>query len=301
MAYRWKNDLTRADATPFGAYINRRQLMGGALGLGVVGAAGAARATEDALVPNAWEDITQYNNFYEFGTGKGHPAAYADALTTDPWTVTIDGMVERPGAFDFKDIMAEMTVEERIYRLRCVEAWSMVVPWNGFELADLLALAGVKPEARFVRFETLYRPAEMPGQRSAWIDWPYIEGLRVDEALHPLTIMATGIYGKPIPNQNGAPLRLVVPWKYGFKSIKSIVRITLTDEQPVGTWEQLLPQEYGFYSNVNPEVDHPRWSQATERVVGGGLFSKRKDTLMFNGYGEEVAHLYEGMDLRANY
>ncbi|WP_299727555.1 protein-methionine-sulfoxide reductase catalytic subunit MsrP [uncultured Tateyamaria sp.] len=301
MAYRWKNDLTRADATPYAAYMNRRQLMGGALGLGVVAAAGAARAQQAELVPSAWDDVTQYNNFYEFGTGKAHPSAYADAMTTDPWTVTIDGMVERPGEFDFKDIMAEMTIEERIYRLRCVEAWSMVVPWNGFELADLLAMAGVKPEAKYVRFETLYRPSEMPGQKSAWIDWPYIEGLRVDEAMHPLTIMATGIFGKTIPNQNGAPLRLVVPWKYGFKSIKSIVRITLTDERPIGTWEQLQPQEYGFYSNVNPEVDHPRWSQATERVIGGGLFSKRQDTLMFNGYADEVASLYEGLDLRANF
>ncbi len=301
MAHRWKNKLTHADVTPYGAFLNRRQLMGGALGLGLVGAAGMARAKQEDLKPNSWEDITQYNNFYEFGTDKADPVTYAGALTTDPWSVTIDGMVDRPGTFDFKDIMSEMTVEERIYRLRCVEAWSMVVPWNGFELADLLAMAGVKPEARFVRFETLYRPEEMRGQKSSWIDWPYIEGLRVDEALHPLTIMATGIYGRPIPNQNGAPLRLVVPWKYGFKSIKSIVRITLTDEQPVGTWEQLLPKEYGFYSNVNPEVDHPRWSQADERRVGDGLFAKRIPTLMFNGYEDEVARLYEGMDLRKNY
>lgn len=301
MAHRWKNTLTRADVTPYGAFLNRRQLMGGALGLGVIGAAGIARAKEDELVPTAWEDITQYNNFYEFGTDKADPVTYASAMTTDPWSVTIDGLVERPGEYDFKDIMSEMTVEERIYRLRCVEAWSMIVPWNGFELADLLAMAGVKPEAKFVRFETLYRPAEMRGQKSGWIDWPYVEGLRLDEAMHPLTIMATGIYGRPIPNQNGAPLRLVVPWKYGFKSIKSIVKITLTDEQPVGTWEQLQPREYGFYSNVNPEVDHPRWSQATERRVGGGLFAKRIPTLMFNGYGDEVASLYEGMDLRANY
>lgn len=301
MAHRWKSTLTRADVTPHGAFLNRRQLMGGALGLGLVGAAGMAQSKQADLEPNSWEDITQYNNFYEFGTGKEDPAAYSGALTTDPWSVTIDGMVDRPGEFDFKDIMAEMTIEERIYRLRCVEAWSMVVPWNGFELSDLLAMAGVKPEAKFVRFETLYRPEEMPGQKAGWIDWPYVEGLRLDEAMHPLTIMATGIYGKPIPNQNGAPLRLVVPWKYGFKSIKSIVRITLTDEQPVGTWEQLQSKEYGFYSNVNPEVDHPRWTQATERKVGGGLFAKRVPTLMFNGYEEEVASLYAGMDLRANF
>lgn len=301
MAHRWKSTLTRADVTPYAAFLNRRQLMGGALGLGLVGAAGMAQSKQADLEPNSWEDITQYNNFYEFGTGKEDPAAYSGALTTDPWSVTIDGMVDRPGEFDFKDIMAEMTIEERIYRLRCVEAWSMVVPWNGFELSDLLAMAGVKPEAKFVRFETLYRPEEMPGQKAGWIDWPYVEGLRLDEAMHPLTIMATGIYGKPIPNQNGAPLRLVVPWKYGFKSIKSIVRITLTDEQPVGTWEQLQSKEYGFYSNVNPEVDHPRWTQATERKVGGGLFAKRVPTLMFNGYEEEVASLYAGMDLRANF
>lgn len=301
MAHRWKSTLTRADVTPYGAFLNRRQLMGGALGLGLVGAAGMAQSKQADLEPNSWEDITQYNNFYEFGTGKEDPAAYSGAMMTDPWSVTIDGMVDRPGEFDFKDIMAEMTIEERIYRLRCVEAWSMVVPWNGFELSDLLAMAGVKPEAKFVRFETLYRPEEMPGQKAGWIDWPYVEGLRLDEAMHPLTIMATGIYGKPIPNQNGAPLRLVVPWKYGFKSIKSIVRITLTDEQPVGTWEQLQSKEYGFYSNVNPEVDHPRWTQATERKVGGGLFAKRVPTLMFNGYEEEVASLYAGMDLRANF
>lgn len=301
MAHRWKSTLTRADVTPYGAFLNRRQLMGGALGLGLVGAAGMAQSKQADLEPNSWEDITQYNNFYEFGTGKEDPAAYSGTLTTDPWSVTIDGMVDRPGDFDFKDIMAEMTIEERIYRLRCVEAWSMVVPWNGFELSDLLAMAGVKPEAKFVRFETLYRPEEMPGQKAGWIDWPYVEGLRLDEAMHPLTIMATGIYGKPIPNQNGAPLRLVVPWKYGFKSIKSIVRITLTDEQPVGTWEQLQSKEYGFYSNVNPEVDHPRWTQATERKVGGGLFAKRVPTLMFNGYEEEVASLYAGLDLRANF
>lgn len=301
MAHRWKSTLTHADVTPYGAFLNRRQLMGGAVGLGLVSAAGMSQAKQKDLKLNSWEDITQYNNFYEFGTGKEDPVTYAGALTTDPWSVTIDGMVDRPGTFDFKEIMSEMTVEERIYRLRCVEAWSMVVPWNGFELADLLGMAGVKPEAKFVRFETLYRPEEMRGQKSNWIDWPYIEGLRVDEAMHPLTIMATGIYGKPIPNQNGAPLRLVVPWKYGFKSIKSIVRITLTDEQPVGTWEQLQPKEYGFYSNVNPEVDHPRWTQADERRVGGGLFAKRIPTLMFNGYEDEVASLYAGMDLRANF
>lgn len=301
MAYRWNNTLTHKDVTPEAAFLNRRQVMAGAAaGLGLAGV-GAGASAEEALEPNSWEDITQYNNFYEFGTGKTDPASYASALTTDPWTVTIDGLVDKPGDYDFKDIMAEMTVEERIYRFRCVEAWSMVIPWNGFELADLLAMAGVKPEAKYVRFETLYRPEEMQGQRSRSIDWPYIEGLRLDEAMHPLTIMATGIYGKTIPNQNGAPMRLVVPWKYGFKSIKSIVKITLTDEQPVNTWKALQASEYGFFANVNPTVDHPRWTQATERKIGGGLFSKRIPTLMFNGYEEEVASLYEGMDLTKFY
>ncbi len=301
MAYRWKNTLTRADATPYEAYVNRRQLMGGAIGLGLVGAAGMARAEDEALVPNSWDDITQYNNFYEFGTGKGDPAKNAHMLTTEPWTVVIDGMVDAPGDYSMAQIMETMTIEERIYRLRCVEAWSMVVPWNGFELVDLLNLAGVQEGAKYVAFETALRKDEMPGTRYPVIDWPYVEGLRLDEAMHPLTIMATGIYGKPIPNQNGAPMRLVVPWKYGFKSIKSIVRITLTDQEPPTAWNKALGHEYGFYSNVNPNVDHPRWSQATERVVGGGLFAGRQDTLMFNGYEDEVASLYEGMDLRENF
>jgi len=212
--------------------------------------------------------------------------------------VQITGLVDRPGVYDFEDIMKKMTIEERIYRFRCVEAWSMVVPWNGFELADLLDLAGIQSSAKYVAFETLYRPEEMPGQEMFVLDWPYVEGLRLDEALHPLTIMATGIYGRDIPNQNGAPLRLVVPWKYGFKSIKSIVKITLTDKEPPTSWNIANPREYGFYSNVNPEVDHPRWSQASERPLGGGLFARRIPTLMFNGYAEEVGDLYKGMNLR---
>jgi methionine sulfoxide reductase catalytic subunit len=300
MAYRWKNDLTRADATPYNAFLNRRQLMGGALGLGLVGAAGTASAQQAPLEPNSFEDITQYNNFYEFGTDKRDPARYAHRMTTEPWTVAIDGMVDNPGDYAFKDIMKAMTIEERIYRLRCVERWSMVVPWNGFELADLLNMAGVQSGAKYVAFETALRPDEMPGVRFPVVEWPYVEGLRLDEAMHPLTIMATGIYGKPIPNQNGAPLRLVVPWKYGFKSIKSIVRITLTDTQPPTTWNKYSARAYGFYSNVNPEIDTP-WSQASERRVGGGLFAKSIPTLMFNGYEAEVAHLYEGMDLRVNF
>jgi sulfoxide reductase catalytic subunit YedY len=301
MAYRWTNTLTRADATPYDAFLNRRQLMGGALGLGLIGAAGMGRAQAADLVPSTYEDITQYNNYYEFGTGKDDPARNAHALTTEPWTVAIDGMVDAPGDYAMADIMDAMTIEERIYRFRCVEAWSMVIPWNGFELADLLAMAGVQAGAKYVAFETALRPDEMPGVRFPVLDWPYVEGLRLDEALHPLTIMATGIYDKPIPNQNGAPMRLVVPWKYGFKSIKSIVRITVTDQEPPTSWNKANGREYGFYSNVNPEVDHPRWSQATERMVGGGLFARRQPTLMFNGYEDEVASLYDGMDLSVNF
>ncbi|MFD3191710.1 protein-methionine-sulfoxide reductase catalytic subunit MsrP [Sedimentitalea sp. HM32M-2] len=301
MAHRWKNNLTMSDVTPRDTYLNRRRFLAATAALGVAAGAGPAQASAAKLKPNSWQEITNYNNFYEFGTGKEDPAAYAGALTTSPWAVTIDGMVERPGAFDMDDILAAMTIESRIYRLRCVEAWSMVVPWNGFELADLLAMAGVRPEARYVRFETLYRPEEMRGQRYPIVEWPYVEGLRLDEAMHPLTIMATGLYDKPLPNQNGAPLRLVVPWKYGFKSIKSVVRITLTDTQPRGTWEKSLPNEYGFYSNVNPNVDHPRWSQASERRIGGGLFAKKVPTLMFNGYEKDVAHMYQGMDLAKYY
>ncbi|WP_170583259.1 protein-methionine-sulfoxide reductase catalytic subunit MsrP [Ruegeria arenilitoris] len=300
MAHRWINTLTHADTTPRAAFLNRRQIMAGLAGSGLAMIAGRAGA-EDALEQNTWEEITSYNNYYEFGTRKDDPAKYAHTLKTEPWSVTIDGLVDRPGEYDFQDIMSEMTIEERIYRFRCVEAWSMVVPWNGFELADLLNMAGVQEGAKYVAFETALRPDEMPGVAYPVLDWPYREGLRLDEAMHPLTIMATGIYGRPIPNQNGAPLRLVVPWKYGFKSIKSIVRITLTEEEPPTSWNMANPREYGFYSNVNPTVDHPRWSQASERRIGGGLFAKRQPTLMFNGYEEEVAGLYNGMDLREYY
>ena len=297
MANRWTNTISQSDVTPQTAFLSRRELIGGAAaGFGLAGVAGASNAQE-ALTPNSWEDITQHNNFYEFGTGKTDPAEYAGALTTTPWTVEIDGMVKNPGKYDIDDIKAAMTIEERIYRFRCVEAWSMVVPWNGFEFADLLELAGVQEGAKYVAFETLYRPEEMPGQRFQSLDWPYVEGLRLDEAMNPLTLMATGIYGKDLPNQNGAPLRLVVPWKYGFKSIKSIVKITITDKEPPTSWNKANAREYGFYSNVNPNVSHPRWSQASERVIGGGLFAKRVPTLMFNGYEDEVASMYEGMDL----
>ncbi|MCU4651481.1 protein-methionine-sulfoxide reductase catalytic subunit MsrP [Roseibacterium sp. SDUM158016] len=303
MAYRYRSDLTRDDVTPKDVYLNRRQIMAGAgamMGAGLL--TGEARA-QDAwdLTPTAYEDATSYNNFYEFGTDKGDPARNARMMTTEPWSVVIDGMVDRPGTYSFEDVVAGMTIEERIYRLRCVERWSMVIPWNGFELADLLDRVGVQSGARYVAFETLARPEEMPGLRVPIIEWPYREGLRLDEAMHPLTIMATGMYGEPLPNQNGAPIRLVVPWKYGYKSIKSIVRITLTDEQPPTAWNTYSAREYGFYSNVNPNRAHPRWSQEFERRVGGGLFARNIPTLMFNGYEEEVAALYEGMDLIVNH
>lgn len=300
MAHRWKNNLSADDVTSEALFWNRRKILAGLAGSGLAAATGqAAQAAEgEALTPNTWEDVTSYCNFYEFGTGKSDPSLFAHKMTTSPWSVEIDGLVERPGAYSFDDIMSEMTIEERIYRFRCVEAWSMVVPWNGFELADLLNLAGVQDGAKYVSFETLYRPQEMPGTVYPVLDWPYREGLRLDEAMHPLTMMATGIFGKPLPNQNGAPLRLVVPWKYGFKSIKSVVKITLTDTQPETSWNMANAREYGFYSNVNPNVDHPRWSQGSERVLGGGLFAKRQGTLMFNGYEEEVAQMYDGMDLK---
>ncbi|MCM2562724.1 protein-methionine-sulfoxide reductase catalytic subunit MsrP [Lutimaribacter sp. EGI FJ00015] len=299
MAHRWKNNLRDSEVTDEALWMNRRQIMGGLAGLGLVGAGAPARA--EGLEPNSWKEITSYNNFYEFGTAKGDPEKNAGAMTIDPWSVRIDGLVDRPGDYAFDQIMDGMTVEERIYRFRCVEAWSMVIPWNGFELADLLEMAGVQSGAKYVAFETYLNREEMPGTRFPVLEWPYVEGLRLDEAMHPLTIMATGIYGRDIPKQNGAPLRLVVPWKYGFKSIKSVVRITLTDSEPPTSWNKANPREYGFYSNVNPEVDHPRWSQASERRIGGGLFADNQPTLMFNGYGDEVAALYDGMDLRANF
>jgi sulfoxide reductase catalytic subunit YedY len=300
MAYRWSADLKDRDVTDKNLFMNRRSMLAGLTGVGL-SALATGPAFSETPEANAWEDITEYNNFYEFGTGKDDPARYAKALTTKPWSVEIDGLVDRPGSYPFEDILKKMTIEERIYRFRCVEAWSMVVPWNGFEFADLLELAGVQSNARFVAFETLYRPSEMRGQNTRVLEWPYVEGLRMDEAMHPLTMMATGIYGRDIPNQNGAPLRLVVPWKYGFKSIKSIVKITLTDRQPPTSWNKANAREYGFYSNVNPEVDHPRWSQASERKLGGGLFAKREPTIKFNGYEEEVSALYKGMNLRKHF
>lgn len=302
MAY--KNVLKYSDVTPRADYMNRRQLMGGAAGLAAGLALGPALGASKYSVdiePNPLEDITAYNNFYEFGTGKTDPANNAHMLTTDPWSVEIDGMVDRPGSYGLEDILKNVTLEERIYRFRCVETWSMVVPWVGFELKQLLDRAGVQGSAKYVAFQTLFRPEEMPGQKTVNLEWPYREGLRLDEAMHPLTIMATGIYDEPMPKQNGAPLRLVVPWKYGYKSIKSIVRVTLTDKEPQTTWNMLQPREYGFYSNVNPEVSHPRWSQAFEKPIGGGLLARRQETLMFNGYADEVAGLYNGMDLVVNH
>ena len=247
--------------------------------------------------------ITGYNNFYEFGTDKGDPAANAGRLTTAPWTVAIDGLCDRPGSYALDDIVRPERLEERIYRLRCVEGWSMVIPWIGLPLAEVIAMAGPRSGARYVAFETLERPSEMPGQSGLFqvLDWPYVEGLRIDEAMHPLTILAVGLYGETLPNQNGAPIRLVVPWKYGFKSIKSIVRISFVADEPPATWNLQNPREYGFYSNVNPSVDHPRWSQASERVVGEGLFAARRPTEPFNGYAEAVAGLYAGMDLATFY
>ncbi len=296
-----------ADVTPKAQFLNRRALIAGAGAAALAGAAGirpalakidaAPSAFSTDATPNTLEEIITYNNFYEFGTGKEDPARNAAALTTDPWSIVIDGMVDRPGTYDLADVMKDQPLEERIYRFRCVEAWSMVIPWIGFELAGLLNRVGVQPSAKYVAFETLVRPEEMIGQQSPILEWPYREGLRLDEAMNPLTILATGLYGEEMPKQNGAPIRLVVPWKYGFKSIKSIVKISLVAEQPKTTWNMLQPSEYGFYSNVNPTVDHPRWSQASERRIGAGLFAGRQDTLMFNGYEEQVASLYAGMDL----
>ena len=302
----WKNDLKWSDVTPKADWLNRRQLFAGAGALALAGPAAASLTAIKSSYstdeePNTLEDITSYNNFYEFGTGKEDPKRYAGGLTIDPWAIQIDGLVDKPGSYDLADILGPATLEERIYRFRCVEAWSMIVPWIGFELATLLARVGVQPGAKYVYFETLVRPEEMPGQRYASLEWPYREGLRLDEAMNPLTILATGLYGEAMPKQNGAPIRLIVPWKYGFKSIKSIVRISLVAEQPQTTWNMLQPREYGFYSNVNPTVDHPRWSQASERRVGGGFFAKRIDTLMFNGYGEQVAGLYAGQDLAKDF
>jgi len=306
MLIRHAPDLTDNDVTDQGLYLKRRTLMTGLAGVGLAGAAaGQARAelsftkgfsTTEKATPK--DDITSYNNFYEFGVDKGDPAENSGRFKPRPWTVRIDGACEAPRTVGIEDLIKGNRLEERIYRMRCVEGWSMVIPWVGFPLKDLLASVKPTSKAKFVAFETVMRPSEMPGQGWNTLDWPYREGLRIDEAMHPLTLMAVGLYGDVLPNQNGAPLRLVVPWKYGFKGIKSIVRISLVESQPVTAWNRLAPREYGFYSNVNPAVDHPRWSQATERRIGE---FRRRDTLPFNGYGEWVADLYRGMDLKKFY
>jgi sulfoxide reductase catalytic subunit YedY len=298
--------IPSSEITPEQIYRDRRRFItAGAAGLATAALSPILQAglqPDDTVTPESI--VTQYNNFYEFGTDKSDPAAYAHEMTTDPWTVTVSGEANKTGEFAFEDIIKGMDVEERIYRFRCVEAWSMVVPWMGIPLKDVLAQFEPTGNAKFVEFETLYRPEEMRGQRGFFssIDWPYVEGLRLDEAYHPLTLMVTGLYGKELPNQNGSPWRLMVPWKYGFKSIKSIVSIRFTEREPVNTWKQLQASEYGFYANVNPNVSHPRWSQASERRLPNSLFSSnRMPTLMFNGYEEEVGHLYAGMDLRKYY
>lgn len=249
----------------------------------------------------AERDVSTYNNFYEFGTGKGDPSRNSQAFKPRPWVVSVEGEVSRPREFDLDDLLRLAPLEERVYRLRCVEAWSMVIPWLGYPLASLIKKVEPTSDARFVEFTTVMQLEAMPGLRSRILDWPYVEALRLDEAMHPLTLLVFGVYGKPLPTANGAPLRVAIPWKYGFKSGKSIVRIRFTREQPMTTWVRVAPHEYGFYANVNPQVAHPRWSQATERRIGAGLFAPREKTLMFNGYEEQVASLYQGMDLRRNF
>jgi sulfoxide reductase catalytic subunit YedY len=309
-----------SEITPEAVYLTRRRVLEAGIGgvaLAALGsralAAGAAPALATLVAPrnaalsisdapNKYEDITTYNNYYEFGTGKDEPAVMSRDFKPSPWSVTVDGEAEVKGKFTFEDLIKPHAVEERVYRLRCVEAWSMVIPWAGIPLADLLKRFKPTSKAKFVEFTTLHDPARMPGQRYDVLNWPYVEGLRIDEAMHPLSLMAIGLYGKTLPNQNGAPLRLVVPWKYGFKNIKGIVRIRFTEKQPMNSWQEANAREYGFYANVNPQVDHPRWSQATERRIGGNsLLAGRAATLPFNGYAEQVASLYAGMDPRRLY
>jgi len=308
--------IPSSEITPHSLYLRRREFLAGLAGLvgaaafpsaaAALGRSGSLPVQEafqgvtdelgDDLTP--WEDVTTYNNFYEFGTGKGDPVQNAQEFQTRPWTVSIEGHVAKPGDYALDDLLSPHTMEDRIYRLRCVEAWSMVIPWRGFPLADLIKRVEPTGNAKYVEFHTLLDPERMPGQRRAVLQWPYVEGLRMDEALHPLTLMTTGVYGRDLPNQNGAPLRVVIPWKYGFKSAKSIVRIRFTEQEPRNSWQVSNAREYGFYSNVNPEVDHPRWSQGRERRIGE---FRRRPTLMFNGYADQVGHLYEGMDLSRNY
>jgi sulfoxide reductase catalytic subunit YedY len=305
MLIRRPDDIASSEITPERDYLDRRRF------LGTMGAAALTAASASPLLaactvaegaqadpPNTWDQITSYNNFYEYGTGKEDPAANAPGhLRVRPWTVVVDGLCARPGRYALDDLVRQSQVVHRTYRFRCVEAWSMVIPWDGIPLRDVVARAQPQPSAKYVELTTLYDPQQMPGQQRQVLDWPYVEGLRMDEAMHPLTLLATGIYGRALPAQNGAPLRLVVPWKYGFKGIKSIVRIRFTAQQPQTAWNKAAPDEYGFYANVNPAVDHPRWSQARERRIGDGWF-KRRPTLPFNGYADQVASLYRGMDLR---
>lgn len=309
MLIRRPDAIAASEITPEALYWSRRDFIRAAgagsvlLGAGLVAPAaleactpGAATDDDDKLTP--FKDVAGYNNFYEFGTDKGDPARNAHSLRTRPWTVRIEGEIKSPATYAFDDLIRPHPSREHVYRHRCVEAWSMVVPWFGFPLRDLIRRLEPTSRAKYVEFTTLLDPDQMPGQRSRILDWPYVEALRMDEAMHPLTLLATGLYGKPLPNQNGAPLRLIIPWKYGFKGAKSLVKIRFLETRPATTWNIAAPNEYGFYANVNPEVDHPRWSQARERRIGE-LF--RRKTLMFNGYGDQVASLYAGMDLRANF
>jgi methionine sulfoxide reductase catalytic subunit len=308
--------IAPSDITPRDAFMNRRELLAGALVTGASALLPTAQAQQPAgkalqythnkkysvtEPPNKYEEITSYNNYYEFGTDKEDPKQNARSFNPEPWTVTVDGEAEVKGKYTLEDILKPHALEERIYRFRCVEAWSMVIPWVGFPLGDLLARFKPTSQAKYVQFTTLYDPRRMPGERFRVLDWPYVEGLRMDEAMHPLTLMVVGLYGQTLPNQDGAPLRLIVPWKYGFKAIKAITKINFTERQPNTAWNVAAPQEYGFYANVNPHVDHPRWSQATERHIGGGFLASRRPTLMFNGYADLVADLYKGMDLRRYY
>jgi sulfoxide reductase catalytic subunit YedY len=310
--------MPSSDITPESLYVDRRKFLAaaGVIGAGLVGAravfANAKPAGDLAEQqslgkpyglqpddrPTPYEDVTSYNNFYEFGTGKDDPKPNSREFKPKPWTVRVEGLVAKAGDFQLEDFLKPSAVEDRIYRMRCVEAWSMVIPWRGIPLADVIRRAEPRPGAKFVEFTTLMDPKRMPGQRYPVLDWPYNEGLRLDEAMHPLAMLVTGVYGRDLPNQNGAPLRLVVPWKYGFKGIKSIVRIRLLASMPKTSWSVANPGEYGFYANVNPAVDHPRWSQASERRIGE---FRRRPSLMFNGYADQVASLYSGMDLAKNY
>ena len=304
--------IAPSEITPPEVFFNRRQLLAGALAAGASTLASASEtppagrqlqyqrnaSLSVSEAPNKYEEITHYNNFYEFGTDKEDPARNAGSFRTSPWNVTIDGEAEVKGTFTLEDLLKPHPLEERIYRFRCVEAWSLVVPWVGLPLADLLARFKPTSKAKFVGFTTLYDPKQIPGERYPVLQWPYVEGLRMDEAMHPLTLLVVGLYGQVLPNQDGAPLRLIVPWKYGFKSIKSIVKISFLERAPRTTWNIAAPTEYGFFANVNPKVDHPRWSQATERRIGAPFLSARRPTLPFNGYAEQVASLYQGLDLR---